>query len=105
MNGRVISLALVLLAFVAYSLQVVLEHGLVGAFTAAVANSASVQVVIDLVISVILIAIWVYRDASAKTLSAPLYAALVLCLGSIGTLIYLIRREFAGTGEVDIPIG
>ena len=104
MNGEVISLALVLLAFVAYTLQVVLEHGFAGAFAASIANSASIQVVIDLVISVILIAIWVYRDASAKDLSAPLYAALVLCLGSIGTLIYLIRREFAGTGEIEIPI-
>ncbi len=105
MNRKVIALGIILLAFVAYSTQVVLEHGIVGGFAAAVENSASVQVVIDLVISLILIAIWVYRDASAKDLSAPLYAALVLCLGSIGTLIYLIRREFAGTGEVDTPIG
>ncbi len=105
MNRKVIALGIILLAFVAYSTQVVLEHGFAGAFTAAVANSASVQVVIDLVIALILIASWVYRDASAKDLSAPLYAALVLCLGSIGTLIYLIRREFAGTGEVEIPIG
>ena len=104
MNGKIIALAIVLLAFTAYTVQVVLEHGIAGAFVAACANSASVQVVIDLVISVILIAIWVYRDASTKGLAAPLYAILVLCLGSIGTLIYLIRREFSGTGELEVPI-
>jgi len=104
MNGKVIALSLVLVAFTAYTLQVVLEHGFMGAFSAAVQNSASVQVVIDLVISVVLIATWIYRDARTKGLQAPLYALMPLCLGSIGTLIYLIRREFVGGHEIDVPI-
>ncbi len=105
MNAKVIGLVIVLLAFGAYTTQVVLEHGVAGAFAAAMQNSASVQVVLDLVISLILIAIWVYRDARSKNLLAPLYTILVLCLGSIGTLIYLIRRELASSGELDVSIG
>jgi len=94
MNPRVLVLGLIWLALTAFTVQVVQEHGLAGGFAAATQNSASIQVVIDLCISLVLIAIWVYGDARAKGLAAPLYVVLILTLGSIGTLIYLIRREF-----------
>ncbi len=99
MKSRALVLGLVWLVFTAYSVWAVMEFGgLIPAFKAMVPNVAAGQVALDLVISLVLIAIWVYGDAPGRGLSR-LWIVAVLCLGSIGTLLYLTRRELAAAQE------
>ena len=48
-------------------------------------------------IALSLFAIWMFQDARTRGVSAVPYLLLMLCLGSIGALVYLVRREWAST--------
>lgn len=84
------TLALVTLAaFGAFSASVVWEHGYLGLFQLALANSATTQVTIDLTIALAFVLVWMWRDARDRGVSPLPYVALTLGLGSIGPLVYL----------------
>jgi len=65
MNGRQIGLSMLLVAFAGFEAYAVYQHGVVGIFMAVLANSATTVAFVDLCIA----------------------------LGSVGPLLYLIRRE------------
>lgn len=92
----------VLACFAAFTGWVIFEHGLVGLFESTLASPANLQVALDLVIALGLFVVWMFRDARERGLSPYLYAILIFATGSIGALVYLIRREYA-TGSVSAP--
>jgi hypothetical protein len=93
MTPRQILLAAVLAGFSLLTAYAVSMHGYVGVLTLHLASSAGAQVIADLVIALILVLAWMRSDARDHGLSFAPYALLTLALGSIGPLVYLLRRE------------
>jgi drug/metabolite transporter (DMT)-like permease len=101
MNWKRLGLIVVLADFVALTAYAVYQHGYVGFFEFALANSIGVQLFTDLVIALSLFSLWMFRDARERGISPLPYFALILTLGSIGALAYLIRRT--GDERVAMP--
>ncbi len=99
MNGKQIGLGLVLADFTALTAYAVYEVGYAGFFDALFSNIVGVTVLVDLCIALSLVMVWMYRDARERGLSATPYIVATFLLGSIGPLVYLIRRESAAATE------
>lgn len=95
MNVKLIGLIFLLVDFVALTAYAVYHHGFLAFFDLHAASAIQVQIFIDLVIALSFVIAWMWRDARARGLSPLPYIALTLVLGSIGPLIYAIRREAA----------
>ncbi len=80
---------IVLLAMDAYSVYL---YGYIGFFRMALANFAGLTAFVDLLIALVLIIVWMGDDARERNVSAIPYLILTIALGSIGPLLYLIRR-------------
>jgi hypothetical protein len=93
MNAKQILLGTVLIAFATFTGLVLIEHGLVGAFRPLFESSGGLQVGLDLVIALTLFVVWMVGDARQRGLSPAFYVVLICSTGSIGALIYLLRRE------------
>lgn len=93
MTARLIALELTLVAFAAASGLVLFQHGVQGLAELLTANSATLLVMVDLTIALLLVLIWMYRDARERGLGFWPYAALTCAFGSVGPLLYLVRRE------------
>ena len=92
MNAKQLGLEAVLIGFVAFTGYVVYQHGYIGIFEQSTANAATIQVFLDLVIALSLVLVWMWQDARKQEISPLPYVILTLTLGSIGPLLYLIRR-------------
>lgn len=92
MNKKQIALAVVLADFSAFTAYAVAQHGLLGLFQMAFANAATIQIFADLVLALSMVMVWMWRDAREQDISPIPYLLLTLGLGSIGPLVYLIRR-------------
>ena len=92
MNGKQIGLSLVLADFAALTAYAVYQHGYVGFFEIMMANSVTWTAFADLTIALSLILAWMWQDARQRDVSFLPYAVLTLTLGSVGPLLYLIRR-------------
>ena len=86
MNGKQLGLLLVLADFAGLEAYAVWKYGYVGVFQLALANAATGVAFADLCIALGLIMLWMWRDARER-------GVLTLGLGSVGPLLYLIRRE------------
>ena len=93
---RTLLLALILLAFGAYSIYVMWDFGYLGIWRAGFANAAALQILLDLVITCLLISSWMIGDARAKGLKAWPFVGVTLAAGSFGPLLYLLYRERLG---------
>jgi hypothetical protein len=100
-NRKQILAAVVLVDFAAFSAWVVARYGYVGLFAQALANPATIQVLLDLVIALTLVMAWMWRDAKKHDINPLPYVVLTLALGSIGPLAYLVRR--LGRAEAVLP--
>ena len=100
MSGKLIVLWLVLIDFAALSVYAVMQHGYLGFFELALANWATRLMLFDLVVALSLIAVWMLRDAKERGASAWPYLAVTLFFGAAGPLLYLIRRESSGVGQL-----
>ena len=86
----VLSAALiVLLAMDAYSVYL---YGFIGFFRVIFANFAGLTAFVDLLIALVLILVWMGDDSRERNVSAIPYLILTIALGSVGPLLYLIRR-------------
>ncbi len=94
MNAKVIGLGIVLLAFLDFTIYAVYQHGYLGFFEAVGANSATRLAMFDLTIALMLIVVWMVRDARERGHSWLPYAIVTLFFGAAGPLAYLIRREW-----------
>jgi predicted anti-sigma-YlaC factor YlaD len=95
MGIRVI-LGLVLAVFLGLTAVAVMEHGYLGFFELAGANSATRLLMVDLVITLSLVLVWMWRDAEksgSSGMSIAPYAIVTLFFGAAGPLLYLLRRK------------
>jgi hypothetical protein len=92
MNAKQIGVGLVLADFAALNAYVVYRYGYLGFYELALANAATVTLFVDLVIALGLVSLWMWRDARARGRSFWAYAPLTLLFGSVGPLLYLVRR-------------
>lgn len=99
MNAAQIGLTIVLIAFSIFSGYVVSHYGYIGLFEQGLANAATIQILLDLTISLSLILLWLWQDARRQGISPLPYVILTLTLGSIGPLFYLVRR-FGKTSQL-----
>ena len=96
MTRKEIVLWLVLADFVALTVYVVAQAGFTAFVPAAIEIAQSpwgLQLLVDFGIAIALILAWMVTDARARGVAAWPYVLLTLCLGTIGPLAYLIRRE------------
>ena len=100
MNWKKILLLVVLADFVAVTVWGIEQVGFVGLFTTLFASPAGIVGSADLVIALSLVALWMFRDAREQGISAVPFLVLTLLFGSVGPLLYLIRRpEPASAGS------
>jgi hypothetical protein len=89
-NAARIGIGLVLLAFADLNAYVLWQHGFAGFWELATANSATIAVMVDLVIALSFVSYWMWRDARRRGVSFAPYLVLTAALGSIGPLLYLV---------------
>ena len=92
MNRKQLALSgalIVLLACDAYSVYL---YGFVGFFRVVLSNFGGFTAFLDLLIALVLVMVWMGNDARERNASAIPYVILTVLLGSVGPLIYLIRR-------------
>ena len=92
MNRKQLALSAILIAFVAQEAYAVYLYGYLGFFRMMFANFATITAMVDLVIALTLVIVWIGDDAEQRKVSALPYLLITLALGSVGPLLYLIRR-------------
>ena len=85
---------IVLLAFSALTVIAVVNHGATGILQYQLANSAGIQVLVDLVIALAFFLVWMWNDAKKRGVSPWPWLILTLIAGSFGPLIYFLLREY-----------
>ena len=93
MNAKQIGLSLVLLAFGAVEAYSVWQVGYRGLFEQALGSVGATLGFLDLCVALGLVTVWLVQDARDRGISPVPYMLLTLGLGSVGPLLYLIRRE------------
>ena len=92
MNLKQIALGIVLAGFSILTAYALIGYGYVGFFREVVSNLASVTLLVDLTIALTIILVYLGHDASERGVSAVPYLLITLAFGSVGPLLYLIRR-------------
>jgi len=96
MTKTQILLGLVLAAFGVENIHAIAHFGYIGFFENLLsAGLPTLLVFSDLLIALSLVMVWMWRDARERGATLWPYLVLTLALGSIGPLLYLIRRESA----------
>lgn len=103
MTIRKLLLWFVLIDFSLFTAWVLYMDGYIGLIQNALANPSTIQVAIDLVIACGLIIMWMIADARKRGANAWPFVAITLCLGSIGPLCYLLRREYQLDDAEPVP--
>lgn len=92
----------VLVAFTAATAFAIYRHGYLAFVSYALTNEATQLLIVDLTLSLVLIALWMIRDARSRRARVLPHLALAFFFGSVGPLLYLVgrgmereRREFA----------
>lgn len=101
MNTKQLGLAAVCLGFSALTAYTVYHYGYIGFFEQMITNVATITGFVDLTIALGLVILWMWQDAREQSISPLPYIILTFALGSIGPLLYLIRRfgKEQDTGE------
>jgi len=92
MNRKQLALTAALIVLLAMDAYSVYLYGSIGFFRMVVANFAGVTALIDLVIALVLIVTWMGDNARERNVTALPYIVLTVMLGSVGPMVYLIRR-------------
>lgn len=95
MNPTRILLVTVLAAFTLFSVYAIEGTGYFGLLAPHFESAGGLQVLLDLVIALSLVLVWMYQDSKARGTAFLPYLVLTLTLGSIGPLLYLVRRAFS----------
>ena len=96
MNKTQILLGIVLVVFGFETVWAIEQFGFVGFFENLLGAGFPTQLVsFDLVIALSLVSVWMWNDARERAATVWPYLVVTLALGSIGPLLYLIRRESA----------
>ncbi len=92
MNRRQLALSAALIVLLAMDAYAIYLYGYVGFFRQIFANLVGATAFVDLAIALVLIVVWMGDDAEQRNVSALPFLLLTLALGSVGPLLYLIRR-------------
>jgi hypothetical protein len=95
MDWKRIAVLFVLADFSTLTAYAVAQHGLVGIFQLAFANTATITLAVDLLIALSLITVWMWQDARDRGVTPIPYLLLTMTLGSVGPLLYLARHGHA----------
>jgi hypothetical protein len=93
MNARQVAIVVVIVLFGALTAVPLHQYGYFGIFTLLLANSATIQVSVDLVIALSLLAIWIWSDATERGISPLPFIVITALAGSFGPLLYFFRRS------------
>jgi len=93
MTAKQLLLEVVLAAFGALSAYAVWTYGVVGVVDRMFADAVTTTLTADLTIALSLVIVWMWQDARDRGVAVAPYVLLTLGLGSVGPLLYLIRRE------------
>lgn len=85
--------ALILLAFGAYSGYATWQVGYLGIFEAGFANPGALQILLDLSVACLILIFWMISDARTRGLNAWPFVVITLAAGSFGPLLYLLYRN------------
>lgn len=88
---------LVLATFGTFSLWVVFTQGYAGFLSLSAREPWALQMLLDLVIACSFVIAWMVKDARKHGITVWPYVAMTFPLGSIGVLVYLVRRGLAAT--------
>ena len=91
-----ILLVVTLVLFGALTSVAVWHHGYRGIFETMFQSWAGVQVLVDLAITLVLVLVWMWRDAQVLKRSVWPYVLITLVAGSFGPLLYLLTRKTPG---------
>ena len=92
MKNQFVLLVAVTVGLVIYTAFVIAEAGYTGFLQFAWSHAWGGQMFVDLVIALVLFAIWMAGDARERGINPWPYLALILTTGSIGALDYLVHR-------------
>jgi hypothetical protein len=92
MNGKQLGLGLVLADFSALTAYAVYQYGFVGVYEIVFSNAVTITLFADLCIALTMVLAWMWRDARDRGWNVVPYALLLLAFGSVGPLLYLMRR-------------
>jgi len=92
MNAKQLGLEVVLLGFSCFTGYAVYHYGYIGFFEQMATNAVTVTAFVDLAIALGLVAVWMWQDARERGVSSVPYILLTFALGSVGPLLYLVRR-------------
>ena len=85
-------LGLTLVLFGALTAVALGHHGFRGIFETIFQSWAGIQVLVDLVITLVLVLVWMRRDAKALQRNVWPYVLITLTAGVFGPLLYLLTR-------------
>jgi hypothetical protein len=88
-------LGLTLILFGVLSAEAIWQHGYWGIIAPQFQSFGGGQVFADLVIALVLVMVWMWRDAKATGRNVWPWIVVTLALGSFGPLIYLLTRKSA----------
>ncbi len=91
--------AVILAPFALITWRALVDVGYVGIFTYALAASPGWQLFADLVIALVLVSLWMIRDAQTNGRNVWPYLLVTLTLGSFGPLFYLL---LSGKGRAQV---
>ena len=83
----------VIVLFSILSFYSVYQFGIVGIFKEELKNSATLQVFVDLIISILLLLAWLKEDAKKHNRNFIFWLIITLCVGSFGPLFYLLTAK------------
>jgi len=97
--------AFVLVAFAAFTLDLLRQFGYMGFVEVASANGVAVQVFTDLVIALTFVLAWVIIDARREGGSYWPVIFVTLLFGSLGPLLYLVVRPLKANVQRAVVLG
>ncbi|MEM7134336.1 MAG: DUF2834 domain-containing protein [Chloroflexota bacterium] len=84
-----------LILFGALTAAALWYDGLLGIFASIISSFGSAQIYVDLVIAIVLINVWIWRDAKARGRNPWPWIVAALVVGSFSPLVYLLTRREA----------
>ena len=86
-------ISIILILFGGLSAAALWQHGYWGIVEPHFQSLGGAQVLADLIIALVIVMVWMWRDAKATGRNIWPWIALTLTLGSFGPLIYLLTRS------------
>ncbi|NTY09294.1 MULTISPECIES: DUF2834 domain-containing protein [unclassified Exiguobacterium] len=86
-------LLVITIAFAVLTAFSIIDFGVLGIFTEATQNTATLQIFVDLILCALFIIVWLRHDTRRTGRSFPLWAIITLAIGAFGPLLYLLTRK------------